>query len=141
LSSTSCQKSDKEIESHFLESAIEAADTENKYNWLVILPGLGCTGCIQEAEAFMQENVENREILFVLTKIQSLKILEKKIELKIENHPNILVDRSNSFVVPTRHNIYPCIIQLENGKLKMHGFQSPETSQAFEKLRNQIEYN
>ncbi len=141
LSSSSCQRTDKEMESDHLEAAINAVDMENIIKWVVILPGLGCKGCIQEGEAFMQEYVENREILFVLTKIESRKILEKKIELTIKDHPNILVDRNNSFVVPTQHNIYPCIVQLENGKLKAHGFQSPTTSLAFKKLKNQIGFN
>ncbi|MDR0395096.1 MAG: hypothetical protein LBH77_08080 [Tannerella sp.] len=73
----------------FLSKAIERMDTDCDYQWIMVLPGLGCHGCIQEAEVFMQQYITDRRILFVLTNISSLKILQQKTEVRIDEHSNI----------------------------------------------------
>ena len=80
----SCKKSEKEIETEHLSKAIEQAWVDSDYRWIVVLPGMGCHGCIQEGEAFMRENIENKNILFVLTNTSSLKILQLKTGVKID---------------------------------------------------------
>ncbi|MFS4456928.1 hypothetical protein ACKWB9_12475 [Maribacter sp. 2304DJ31-5] len=134
----SCKQKDKEIEANHISDSIEKIKISPNYKWLVILPGLGCHGCIQEGEAFMQEYVDNKDILFVLTKIESLKILQKKININIKEHNNIYIDRGRLFDLPTDNAIYPCIVELNEGKLRSHGFQSPVSSDAFEKLKARI---
>jgi hypothetical protein len=134
----SCKKSVKEIESIYLKDAISKIKVNASIKWVVILPGLGCDGCIQEGEAFMKENIGNLEVLFILSKISSLKILEQKTGIKISEHHNIYIDRGNDFNIPTDNNIYPCIIQLVNNKVSKHEFQCPRNSQAFRKLKNLI---
>ena len=116
LTSGSCQKSSHNIEKRYLIEAIEQTDIGDNMRWIVVLPGLGCTGCIQEAEAFMKDNIENGEILFVLTKISSLKILQQKIGVQIKDYTNVVVDMENKFDVRTENKIYPCIVHLKNGK-------------------------
>jgi hypothetical protein len=122
---SSCHKSPKKIERDFLNKAIERIEMNHEYQWIVILPGLGCHGCIQEAEVFMQQYITDRRILFVLTKISSLKILQQKTEIRIDEHPNIYVDRENQFDIPTDNRIYPCVIYMKNGKPDNYSFQSP----------------
>lgn len=134
----SCKKDNKKVEAEFFASSITKTHIKDSVKWIVILPGLGCTGCIQEAELFMQENVGNKEILFVLTKIESLKILQKKINITIKEHSNIYIDRERIFDIPTYNTIYPCIVQLEGGKIKTHEFQSPKNSTAFRNLKKQL---
>ncbi|MDR0742784.1 MAG: hypothetical protein LBF05_00280 [Tannerella sp.] len=58
----SCRKSPEKIERDFLSSAIERIDTGHGCQWIVVLPGLGCHGCIQEAEVFMQQHITDRRI-------------------------------------------------------------------------------
>ncbi|GHT14408.1 hypothetical protein FACS189426_20690 [Bacteroidia bacterium] len=122
----SCSKSPEETEKKYLTNAIEQIAVDSQYQWLVVLPGLGCHGCIQEGEFFMQEYIDNQQILFVLTKVSSLKILQQKTEVRISEHPNIYVDKDNLFAVPSDNNIYPCVIQLKEGKMVKHSFQSPQ---------------
>ena len=138
LGISSCKKSEKEIESEWLKGAVEQAWVDSDYQWIVVLPGLGCHGCIQEAEVFMRDNIENKQVLFVLTKISSLKILQHKTGIDIATHSNILVDREDIFFVPTKNSIYPCIISLGNGYVKNHESQSPHNGQAFRKLETLI---
>ncbi len=134
----SCKKSQKEIETDYLSTAIEKLNVSGQVKWVVVLPGLGCHGCIQEAEVFMKDNIEKNDILFVLTNISSLKILQQKIGVRIKDYPNVYVDRENEFNLHTDNSIYPCIIKVENSKIIAHEFQSPQNGQAFRKLDSLI---
>ena len=89
----SCQQNIEKIEKEYLDKAIKEANVESNYQWVVILPGLGCHGCIQEAEYFMSKHITDKRILFVLTNISSLKILQQKTEIRIDEHTNIYIDR------------------------------------------------
>jgi hypothetical protein len=135
LISNACKKSEEEIEKIFLKDAIDKITIDGVVKWIIILPGLGCDGCIQEGEAFMKKYIENRDILFVLTNISSLKILEQKIDIRIKSHNNIFIDKENEFIVPTDNRIYPCIIQIKNTKITSHEFQCPKNAMAFNKLK------
>ena len=101
--------------------------------------GMGCHGCIQEAEFFMKKHISNEKILFVLTNIESLKILQQKTGVEIKSHPNVYIDWNNQFKLPTDHSIYPCVIQVNKGKLQQYAFQSPKTPALYnlEKLLKQ----
>jgi thioredoxin-related protein len=132
-----CQQSPEKVEKNVFENAINQININDQYQWLVILPGLGCHGCIQEAEDFMRNHIEDERILFVLTKISSLKILQQKIEVRISEHSNIFVDKENLFQLPTNNAIYPCVIQMKNGKILTHSFQNP-SNEAFYQLKEML---
>ncbi|MFB9076197.1 hypothetical protein ACFFLS_05370 [Flavobacterium procerum] len=136
--SFSCNKSIQEIEKDQLTNAVDNIGTKKNIDWIVILPGLGCSGCIQEAEDFLKKNADNKRIFFVLTKIESLKILQQKTGVKIAEHSNIIVDRADQFIVSTNNSIYPCIIKFNDGEFVSHEFQSPNNSNAFEKLKARV---
>jgi len=134
---TACRQDSEKIEMKHLENAIKETIADNKYQWVVILPGLGCHGCIQEGEFFMSEHITDNRILFVLTKISSLKILQQKMDIRIDEHSNIFVDRNNIFTIPTDNRIYPCVVRLKEGKISDHSFQSPQNA-AFYQLEQQL---
>ena len=134
----SCTKSEKKVETECFTKAIDQAWVDSDYQWIVVLPGLGCHGCIQEGEAFMRDNIESKNILFVLTKISSLKILQHKTGIDIAIHSNIYVDREDVFYVPTNNSIYPCIIHMKDGNVAGHEFQSPGNGTAFRKLESLV---
>ena len=138
VSALSCKKSLKDIETDHLSNAISKVRLDQDFNWVVVLPGLGCHGCIQEGEAFVRDHVKNQQILFVLTKISSLKILQQKIGIKAKDFPNVYIDRNNFFTIPTGNSVYPCIIKMEKGKVIDHEFQSPENGAAFAKLNGRV---
>lgn len=141
VTSESCKDSIKEIESDSLTIALNKINIGNNTKWVVLLPGLGCHGCIQEGEAFMRDNIWNSDILFVLTNISSLKILQQKIGIQVKDHKNVYVDKEDIFSVPTDNKSYPCIIKIEKGKIVAHEFQSPLNSSAFMNLSNKIRSN
>jgi hypothetical protein len=134
----SCGQNVEKAEKKFLTNAVDQLKIDGEYEWIVVLPGLGCHGCIQEGEFFMKENISNKKILFVLTNIVSLKILQQKMDITIGDNPNIYVDRSNQFKLTTDNSIYPCIIRLKSGKIEQFEFQSPQNA-AFHKMKKQLE--
>lgn len=134
-----CQKANIAIEKDHLSSALKDISVDENIEWIVILPGLGCHGCIQEAEFFMKENIDNQSILFVLTKIESLKLLQQKIDITIKEHDNIYIDKGGLFDLSTGNSVYPCIIDLKDGAISHFEFQSPGNSNAFLKLKSQID--
>lgn len=134
----SCKKKEKEVEHDYLETIIDKVNVTNNIKWIVLLPGLGCHGCIQEGEAFMKKSIMNRDVLFILTKIESFKILQNKLEIKLSEHPNVYIDKKNQFKIPSNNSVYPCIIEIKKGKVIKHEFQSPNNAQAFENLKSKI---
>lgn len=135
---TACGNSTEEIEKNHLSKSIAQIEVGDQYKWLVILPGVGCHGCIQDAEYFMKKNVANKKILFVLTNVSSLKILQQKTEIRIDEHSNIFIDQEGLFRIPTDNAIYPCVVELNNGSIQKHMFQSPQTA-AFFQLQQHLE--
>ncbi len=130
----SCSKKTENTEKFFLSNSIEQLNIPENYQWVVILPGAGCHGCIQDGEFFMKKNIENEKILFVLTRISSLKILQQKLGFRINKYSNIYIDKDNIFDIPSKNSIYPCVIKLEKGILSTYTFQSPENN-AFQLLK------
>lgn len=130
----SCKNASDTKEFMFLSNSIEQISVSKDFEWLVILPGTGCHGCIQEGEYFMKQNIDDKKILFVLTKTSSLKILQQKIEVKLSEHSNVYIDRENIFDIPTKNAIYPCLVKLENGRIAKIEFQSPDNA-AFHNMK------
>lgn len=133
----SCKKSTQEIEHTFLSNSIEQIKIAINYEWIVVLPGVGCHGCIQEGEYFMKENIDNKKILFVLTNTSSLKLLQQKTGVKLKEYSNVYIDKDFISDIPSNNAIYPCIVKLEKGKIKQFEFQSPKNA-AFHKIKKLI---
>lgn len=138
LITQSCEKSAKGIEADYIESKVKTYGPKSDKRWMIILPGLGCKGCIQEGEIFLKQHISNDSILFVLTKVESIKLLRQKIGVDVKNHSNVLIDKSNSFELPSKNSIYPLIIELKDRKVNSYQFQSPENSDAFSRLEEKI---
>lgn len=137
----SCKKGEPELEQDHIISVMDNFDLPSNTEWMVILPGLGCTGCIQEGEYFVKENASNPKTFIVLTKIESLKILQHKLNIRVDTIPNVYADKESKYVLPTNNSIYPCIVHLKDGAYESHEFQSPENGNAFERLAAQLLIN
>lgn len=119
-------KSDKQDALDFYSSRIENLDINTDTEYVIVLPGLGCQGCIQEAELFMKNNISRDEYYFVLTKVESLKLLQQKTGINISEYENIYIDREMNFDLPSNNTIYPAVLKLENAIVQSLSFQSPE---------------
>lgn len=139
LSLFSCQKSSKQIEQEYISQKINSLEIGSNKKWVVILPGLGCTGCIQEGESFLKQHSKNKNITFLLTNIGSLKLLKQKIGLDVTRSPNIIIDKLNDFNLPSNNSIYPIIVELADTKVVKYEYQSPQNSLAFANLAEKLE--
>ena len=137
FSITACRQNIEKIERQYLDKTIKEVNIDGDYRWVIILPGLGCHGCIKEGEVFMKEHITDKRILFLVTKVSSIKILQQKTGVSFDEHSNIFIDRNNLFDIPTDNRIYPCVVELKNGEVINHSFQSPKNA-AFHQLEQQL---
>lgn len=114
LSFYSCSNEDnflKLIESNL--SDIPEFD-KDRYNYIVIIPGAGCTGCISEAESFYNEHKRD-SIFYIFTKITSKKAL--KLRLGNINNSIAYIDEDSKFLSTDNDiNLYPVVIDFRNKK-------------------------
>ncbi|WP_028298152.1 hypothetical protein [Olivibacter sitiensis] len=133
------QKTENDVEKDYLISLVEKFPPPAGTEWFILLPGMGCHGCIQEAEAFMKDFVDKKNMYFVLTRVESLKILEHKIGAKVSGQSNVRADIENEIKIPTPNIVYPCIVKIKDGRYQEHAFQSPNSPSAFNNLRLLLE--
>ena len=85
---------------------------ENDY--VYIIPGSGCTGCISEIETYAMNNVKTSNNYFLFTKIKSVKLFKNRFGIDFINHKNVILDTANLFKYPNNYNdIYNTIYLLQ----------------------------
>lgn len=113
FSISSCTTKEKDYTEKVLRTFIKNNVNIKPYTHIVIIPNIGCGGCISEAEHFFQENKEEN-ILFVFTKIRSLKELRLRHGKDLERN-NVLLDEKQQYASDKEEiNIYPIIIDIRN---------------------------
>ncbi len=81
---------------------------EKKPKAYIVIPNVGCNGCISQAEQLLKDEVDNpHNIKFILTNIESLKSIKIKLGLDVNNYQNIIVDKNNLFSKDGLRSIYP----------------------------------
>lgn len=132
----SCNKSESNNKVEYITIQVKdlAKKLDKCYERVIILPGSGCSGCITSAEDFFKNNSSNPDYLFVLTNINSLKILKNKTGVDVYNNKNIVIDKDNKFS-NYESAIYPVVVfhDCANNKVEQVEFQSPEND-AFSKI-------
>lgn len=99
----------------------------SSYSHIVIIPELGCGGCISEAENFFREN-KNENIYFIFTKISSMKEIRLRLGKMIEQK-NVLIDEQGLYASKKEEmNVYPIIIDIRNPNVKTWCFLEPGVS-------------
>ncbi|MDE6009096.1 MAG: hypothetical protein K2G90_07805 [Muribaculaceae bacterium] len=128
-------KTENNKEKEFLSTALNSSEkTLTGFNYVIIIPGAGCHGCIQESEYFLKQNIQRKDILFIISNPQSIKILQNKIGLKLNDYSNVLINKTSDFKVPTHNSVYPAVVYLgEDKDIEKVEFQTPNTS-AFHNL-------
>lgn len=91
---------------------------KHEYDYVVIIPNSGCTGCITNAENYFIKNVNNNRIKFIFTQILSNKELELRLKKENIKKPNVYIDNSDTFFLTGyQDNIYPYIATISNNKI------------------------
>jgi hypothetical protein len=94
----------------------------------LVVPNAGCDGCITYAEDFIKNNTQQYpNLIYILTRISSPKILKLKFGDILQNK-NVILDTASVFVYPEQDkNIYPAILYTRNDEIEKIEYQNPET--------------
>lgn len=94
---------------------------------IVVIPGIGCLGCISGVERYLRLNFNKlSNVKFILTNIQSIKTLRLKIGDAI-NSPNICLDKNNIWYDTSNENsIYPIVMRIKGKKILELEYISPD---------------
>lgn len=96
----------------------ELGDGLKEYDMVYIIPGSGCTGCINSAEKYFFGNVKNERKKFIFTYNFSTKNLVLKLKKENIEQKNVLIDEKNIFYLDQhKENIYPIAIEIVDGKV------------------------
>ena len=113
---------------------------ENTYNAYLVIPGAGCGGCISNAEQIMRQNIDRKNIRFVLTKIESLKVTNLKTGKKLLSSENVFIDIEDKIpgMFGKKDLIYPFIIYIEGNTVKEVNELNPVNPENTDKFKNFI---
>lgn len=121
----SCSESNKPL--LFYQKVIDEMVVVDGYEKMLIIPSVGCQGCITSAEQFLRKNYgKYKKTFVVLTGIYSKKVLKQKLGNEVLEQSNIYLDFDNRFMkMGDANSIYPAIINLEKGVAKSIEYLSP----------------
>lgn len=90
-----------------------------------LIPSVGCTGCISEAQLFFYSNRRASDHLFIFTGIDDLKMFKREIPDSLHQGDNIIIDKDNDLMSSGFSSIYPSYININNNtNLTLETFQS-----------------
>lgn len=126
LASCSGKYSEEKIQLEMVVKAITKTEPNHKIQAYVLIPNVGCTGCIGVAEQFMLNNVAKmNNVLFILTGINSPKAFKIRYREALKS-PYVLADYENIANTKELKSIYPKIFYLEKGEIVRIVESSPE---------------
>lgn len=116
-----CCKSLYKEQSQKLQNVIQVLDSKkvsNQAKAILVIPNVGCIGCINNAEDFIVKNINKTENLVVIfTNFQYKKILKMKLGNAIYYHSNILLDDKNEVYRQGLFSQYPVIYYLRSNQI------------------------
>ena len=74
------------------------------YQYIMLIPNSGCTGCISEAEYFFKEYKYNDKIIFIFTHVISKKDLRIRMGKENLQRKNVLIDNDISSILKSFKN-------------------------------------
>ena len=90
----------------------------NGYKYYIVIPHMGCPGCISQAEEFLLQNQNSGDFFIIITNFSSKKSLRLKYGNVLFSCNNILIDSTNKyFAFDHERNVYPMSIKLENNRI------------------------
>ena len=116
---------------------------EKELECCVILPEVGCAGCIASGVSFFLENKaffanSQKKNLIVFTSVNSQKMLLRTLELDSLQDFYCHLDLKNDYSVDGDNSIYPLVLYLKNGKIVKAEFQSPYSGDVIEQLERKL---
>ena len=109
---------------------------DNEVENCIVLPEIGCGGCIAGGEFFVKYNKEKfspkqKKNLVVFTAINSKKLLLRNMEMNNFDEINCIVDTLDLYLPDGSNRIYPLILKLRNGRIIEATYQSPDSDKDY----------
>lgn len=111
------------------------------YNYIIIIPEAGCSGCISEAEDFYKSH-KTDSTYYVFTKLVSRKNLRLKLGIDVEHERNVFIDDDWLFLSPDDGiNTYPIVVDIRDKSSLKWMFLEPgqDSGALFDKNLKSIE--
>lgn len=93
---------------------------------IYVIPNSGCSSCISSAESYAVENSNSDSIIFVFTRITSLKLFKNRFKESFYKKANIVLDTTNLFVFPNPdEEIYPMFFNKYKDSFSLTSISKP----------------
>lgn len=127
----------------FADSAFHQSTSDDKPAAYMILPNTGCGGCISSAEKVFADCIKNNyPVRFILTNINSLKVLRQNLGDQVVMDKRVYKDTANILYrkIPELVNIYPVVFYLDkNGRPERFQYVNPENPQTLDSLQKFVQ--
>lgn len=135
----SCQKQDETTQLVVEEFKNKGIKFDPEEKLCIILPEVGCEGCIaagvyfflQHKESFLNTQKKNK---IIFTSIRSKKLLLRNLEEDTLDKYNHILDTENKFLTTDNNSIYPLILILNQGNIVKAQYQSPHSEDIFTQI-------
>ena len=139
----SCINSDNETKNVQIYYDLKGITFDRNLRTCLVLPEVGCGGCIDGAVYFLNENKEfyrkeQYRNMFILTAITSPKMTLRTLNESSLDQYYCVWDSTNRYLVKGNNSIYPLILYLNEGKIVKARYQSPFTEDVFGTLEKDI---
>lgn len=82
------------------------------YAKIIVIPGVGCTGCISEAQLEYHKNYKDTKTLYIFTAIGDLKLFKNTLPQDAQNFKNAVIDEQGTLLALGFKSVYPCELTL-----------------------------
>ncbi len=87
-------------------------------DFLIVIPGEGCGGCISSATTFLIENQSNFDnSIIIFTGVLDKKLLRNQVGKKFLDKDNVIIDVNNLLMSLELKSVYPYYFKIVNSKL------------------------
>lgn len=113
---TNYEKEQEKLNSFLEGQNIISSDGGNKKVYY-LLPLKGCGYCIINSLKFMEGQLNNDDLKFIISNVVGLKTTRLRIGKELFSHRSILIDGDNELVKNRLVSSYPTVFYLENEKI------------------------
>ena len=93
-------------------------NTDNDTHYFIVIPGQGCSGCLQKAGEFMMKHHNKDSYTFIMTKFDSVKGL--KLRFGKEPIEQAVIDKQNVFYNGGFNSMYPAIVAYSDNEFSIN---------------------
>lgn len=84
-----------------------------KFTKIIVIPGVGCGGCISDAQAEFNKNYKDAKTLYIFTAIADLKIFKNSLAVDALTYKNVILDVDDALPTMGFKSIYPSTIKIK----------------------------